>query len=47
VGPVRNVHAKSIHNGLVIRTNPGAGTCANGEKIGFAVSSGPRRKHDK
>jgi hypothetical protein len=46
-GAVRHMHSKSIHKGLVIRTSPGAGTYANGAKIAFEVSSGPRRKHHK
>jgi hypothetical protein len=46
-GPVRKVHSKSIHKGLVIHTNPGPGTYANGSKIAFVVSAGPRRKHHK
>jgi Domain of unknown function DUF11 len=47
VGKVHNVHSKSIHKGLVIRSNPGHGTYANGAKIAFTVSSGPPGKHHK
>jgi hypothetical protein len=44
-GPVRTMHTKSVHKGLVIRTNPSPGTYASGATIAFAVSSGPRKKH--
>jgi Domain of unknown function DUF11 len=47
VGQVRSAQSKSVHKGLVIRSNPGHGTYANGAKIAFTVSSGPPRKHRK
>lgn len=47
-GRVRHVHSRSVHKGEVIRTSPGAGTYAAGQKVALVVSSGPpKKKHYK